>query len=75
MAHLCISWHLSLTLSVARSQQYLIYPVWDANFFQVSIISSLLVLFDVLQSQWLLSFVLSSGVPFGCTGGGCLVCP
>jgi hypothetical protein len=62
-------------LAVAWLQQRLIYSVWDANFFEVSIISSLLVLFDVLRSQWLLSFILSSGVPFGCTDGGCLVCP
>jgi hypothetical protein len=64
-----------LARSVVRLQQCLIYAVWDTNFFEVFIISSLLVLFDVLQFQWLLSFVYSSDVPFGCMDGGCLVCP
>jgi hypothetical protein len=52
LTHLRISWHLPLTHSVARLQQCLIYSVRDASFFGVSIISSLLVLFDVLRFQW-----------------------
>jgi hypothetical protein len=44
-------------------------------FLGVSIISPPLVLFDVIQFQWLLSFVLSCGIPFGCMDWGCLVCP
>ncbi len=75
LARLRIFWHLPLTQSVAWLQQCLIYQVQDASFFKISIIFSLLVLFDVLQFQWLLSFVLSHGIPFWRTVGGCLVCP